>query len=95
MTLLLREYFLMLLFIDDALAKANIFVKSALLPELIGRWFTKQQSASESVPPVTQTIPDHGSTPTIADASSTTDDTILSCSIPYLQEADLKLCKSG
>ena len=28
-------------FINDALAKANIFVKTALLPELIGRWFTK------------------------------------------------------
>ena len=79
-------------FIDDALAKANIFVKSALLPELIGRWFTKQQSASESVPPVTQTIPDHGSTPTIADASSTTDDTILWCYCQKDDSADDMIC---
>ena len=47
-------------FIDDALAKANIFVKTALLPELIGRWFTKQQTTS--VPPANQTILNHGST---------------------------------
>lgn len=61
-------------------------MKSTFLPELIGRWFTKQQSASESVPPVNQTIPDHGSTPTIADTSSTTDDTILWC---YCHKDDL------
>ena len=40
-------------FIDNALAKANTFVKTALLPELIGRWFTKQQTIT--VRPTTQT----------------------------------------
>ena len=69
-------------FIDDALAKANIFVKTALLPQLIGRWFTKQQTIS--VPPANQTIPDHVSS-TSADASSTSDDNILWC---YCQKDD-------
>ena len=40
-------------FIDNALAKANIFVKTALLPELLGKWFTKQQTIT--VRPTTQT----------------------------------------
>ena len=70
-------------FIDDALAKANIFVKTALLPELIGRWFTKQQTTS--VPPANQTILNHGSTSAMADASSTNDNTILWC---YCQRDD-------
>ena len=27
---------------DDALEKVEMFVKLAILPELIGKWFTKQ-----------------------------------------------------
>ena len=70
-------------FIDDALAKANTFVKTALLPELIGRWFTKQQTTS--VPPANQTILNHGSTSAMAGDSSTNDNTILWC---YCQRDD-------
>ena len=29
-------------FMDDALEKVEMFVKLAILPELIGKWFTKQ-----------------------------------------------------
>ena len=76
-------------FIDDALAKANIFIKTALLPELIGRWFTQQQATS--VPPAddcgsTSAMADASST--MADASSINDDTIPWC---YCKEMILQI----
>ena len=70
--------------IDSAMAKANTFVKIALLPELIGRWFTKQP-----IVPVDQAVPDHGS---ISGNPSTNDDTILCCYCQRDDSADDMIC---
>ena len=68
-------------FINGALAKAELFIKTALLPELIGRWFTKQPAVP--VPHVDQTVLDHGSP---CDNSNINDNIILWC---YCQRDDL------
>ena len=74
-------------FINGALAKAELFVKTALLPELIGRWFTKQPAAP--APHVDQTVLDHGST---CDNSNINDDIVLWCYCQRDDSADDMIC---
>ena len=37
-------------FIDDAINKTGAFIKLAILPELVGRWFTKQRTTDDQTP---------------------------------------------
>ena len=41
-------------FIDDAIKNVKSFIKLAILPELVGKWFTKQ-----SVVPLSEATKDH------------------------------------
>ena len=41
---LFREYYQILPFIDEAVAKAKVFVQRCILPELVGRYYTRPPS---------------------------------------------------
>ena len=45
-------------FIDNAINKTVPFIKLAILPELVGRWFTKQKKTDDHTPPQSDQVHD-------------------------------------